>query len=164
MAEQDDGLQPVVIPPGQGRFIGRPDTAGGTTIKLSSDDSGGAITVYESQRPAGDTGGPGEHLHHDRHEMFYVLEGEYLFQIGGRRYRAPRGTFIFVPKGTPHVFRNTGKQAGRLLSSTLPGGLERYFDELSRQPQGSLDPTANAEISSRHGMTVVGPPGPPLDE
>lgn len=164
MAQQSSGRKVVVVPPGAGRFISRPDTAGGPTIKLSSEESGGAITVYESQRPAGDTGGPGEHYHHDCHELFYVLEGEWLFQIAGQRYRAPQGTFIFVPNGTPHVFRNVGERTGRLLTSILPGGLERYFEELSQQPKGGLDPRANAEISGRHGMTVVGPPGPPLDE
>lgn len=76
MAAHDRVLRPVVVPPGQGHFIGRPDSAGGPTIKLSADQSGGAVTVYEANRPAGDTGGPGEHIHHECHELFYVLEGE----------------------------------------------------------------------------------------
>lgn len=164
MTERDGGLRYVVVPPGQGRFIGRPDSAGGPTIKVSADESGGAVTVYESRRPAGDRGGPGEHVHHDAHELFYVLEGEWLFLIDGERHRAPQGTFIFVPKGTRHVFRNVGEREGRLLTTIMPGGLERYFEELSRLPKGRLDPQANAEISARHGMRVVGPPGPPLEE
>jgi mannose-6-phosphate isomerase-like protein (cupin superfamily) len=164
MVEQKDGLCPIVVPPGQGRFIGRPDSAGGPTIKLDANQSGGAITVYESHRPAGDTGDPAEHFHHECHELFYVLEGEYRFLIDGQAIAAPQGTFIFVPRGVRHTFRSTGEQKCRMLTSLLPGGLERYFEELSWQPKGGLDPQANAEISARHGMTVVGPPGPPLEE
>lgn len=164
MAERDSGTRYVVVPPGQGHFIGRPDSEGGPTIKVSGAESGGAITVYESYRPAGDTGGPAEHFHHTSHELFYVLEGEYRFLIDGQVIAAPLGTFIFVPCGVRHTFRSTGEQACRMLTSLLPGGLERYFEELSRQPKGDLNPTANAAISARHGMTVVGPPGPPLAE
>jgi mannose-6-phosphate isomerase-like protein (cupin superfamily) len=164
MDERSSGLHSIVIAPGQGRFIGRPDGAGGPTIKLSADQSGGAITVYESHRPAGDTGGPAEHYHHASHELFYVLEGEYRFLIDGQVIAAPQGTFIFVPCGVRHTFRSTGAHAGRMLTALLPGGLERYFEERMQQPRGALDPGVNAAISARHGMTVVGPPGPPLVE
>jgi mannose-6-phosphate isomerase-like protein (cupin superfamily) len=164
MDERGSGMQHVVVPSGHGHFIGRPDGAGGPTIKLSADQSGGAITVYESHRPAGDTGGPAEHFHHACHELFYVLEGDYRFLIDGQVIAAPPGTFIFVPCGVRHTFRSTGAHEGRMLTALLPGGLDRYFEELARQPRGVLDPGVNAAISARHGMTVVGPPGPPLAE
>lgn len=95
---------------GQGRCIGRPDTAGGMTIKASSEQTGGAITVVASRRPTGATGGPGEQIHHAGHESCRVRAGADVFSIAGRMVRVPRGTFIVVPKGTRHRFRDNDEQ------------------------------------------------------
>jgi mannose-6-phosphate isomerase-like protein (cupin superfamily) len=153
----------LVVPPGAGRPLGRPDTAASGTLKASSEETGGAVTVFESTRPAGDTGGPQAHLHRDADEMFYVLEGEYRFQLGDRVVDAPRGTFVFIPRGTPHAFRNKGAETGRMLTVVMPGGFERFLEARAALPPGGLTPEVNAALSREHGMEVVGPSGPPLE-
>jgi len=142
----------LVVPPGAGRPLGRPDTAASGTLKASSEETGGAVTVFESTRPVGDTGGPQAHLHRDADEMFYVLEGEYRFQLGDRVVDAPRGTFVFVPRGTPHAFRNKGAETGRMLTVVAPGGLERFF-AARRAAAGRADPRGQrgAQPGARDG-------------
>ena len=99
------------------------------TIKLPSEMIGGAATVWESRRSAGDTRGPGLHSHPGFDEMFYVLAGEYAFTAGGRRFTATSGTFIFMPGAIFHTLASTGSLEGRLLHVAMPGAMEDFFGE-----------------------------------
>ena len=65
-------------------------------------------------------------------EMFYVLEGEFLFLVGERRVGAPPGTFVFIPRGTVHAAKVVGNEPGKVLGAYIPGGLERSFEEFAR--------------------------------
>ena len=47
---------------------------------------------------------PPLHLHRDTAEAFYVLEGEYLMYVKDRQQLCPPGTFVYVPRDTPHTF------------------------------------------------------------
>jgi mannose-6-phosphate isomerase-like protein (cupin superfamily) len=126
-----DSGAPTVVPPGEGTTFPRPETGGAVTIKVSSETTGGAITVWESRRSAGDTRGPGPHSHPGFDEMFYVLAGEYVFTGAGRRFTAPAGTFLFLPRGTFHTFVSTGATEARLLHLAVPGGVEDFFEEMA---------------------------------
>jgi mannose-6-phosphate isomerase-like protein (cupin superfamily) len=54
-------------------------------------------------RQAKDSGSP-LHVHHRESEWFYVLDGELIVWVGGQAVRAPAGSFVFGPQGTPHTF------------------------------------------------------------
>ena len=138
----------VVVAPGEGKTLPRPDTGGAVTIKLSSAATGGAITVWESVRPAGDRRGPGLHSHPRFDEIFYVLGGEYQFLAGGEEFAAPSGTLVFVPRGIFHTFANTDAGEGRLLSLAVPGGVEDFFEEMA-----FADDEARPEaVGRKHGI------------
>jgi len=51
----------------------------------------------------------------------------------GERYvRGGPGAFMFVPEGVPHAFANrTDRPVRMFFQSSVPGGHENYFDELS---------------------------------
>jgi hypothetical protein len=68
------------------------------------------------------------------------------------------GSFVFVPRGTPHAFQNVGDTPARLLVMFTPSGMERFFDEFSALPPDAVVPEAFGRIGSRVGMDVVGPP------
>jgi hypothetical protein len=38
-------------------------------------------------------------------EAFFVLEGEYLMFINEQQTLCPPGTFVYVPRATPHTFK-----------------------------------------------------------
>jgi mannose-6-phosphate isomerase-like protein (cupin superfamily) len=114
----------IAVPAGAGRTLMRPDTVGAVTIKLSSDESDGAITVWETRRPPGDSRGPSLHCHPGFDEMFYVLAGEYAFTAGDEKFLAPEGAFLFVPRGIFHSVAISGEAEGRLLSFVVPGDIE----------------------------------------
>jgi mannose-6-phosphate isomerase-like protein (cupin superfamily) len=125
----DSGV--TIRSPGEGRVIGRPGTGGAAIIKLTAAESRGVLSVFESSRPKGDTGGPKPHSH-AFDEVFYVLEGTYEFILATRVVRATVGAMVYVPGGELHGFRSTGDADGRMLTICTPGGIENIFEELSR--------------------------------
>jgi hypothetical protein len=43
----------------------------------------------------------------------------------------PTGSFLFVPRGTPHTFRNAGGDLGRIVGTFDPPRFANYFRELA---------------------------------
>jgi mannose-6-phosphate isomerase-like protein (cupin superfamily) len=149
--------QPPVIRAGQSltgspiRFIGKE-----TFVKLAAGDSACPITVLEDVSPPHH--GPPLHSH-DFEEFFYILTGEFLFELNGEPFNAAPGDFIHAATNVPHVFQNITNQDARMLILTRPGGIENYFAELeacSMKDPGNI--AALAAIGPRYGIKVLGPP------
>ncbi len=66
-----------------------------------------------------------EHVHADEDDAFLILEGEMTFTIEGEDVPAPPGTFVLVPPGVRHGFRNDGDVPVRMLNIHAPGGFDR---------------------------------------
>lgn len=92
-----------------------------------SENTGGAYAQWEAIVPPG--GGPRLHVHSREDETFYVLEGEVEFLIDGVLQTAAAGTYVSLPAGTSHRFRNKSTGYARLLITATPGGLEGLFFE-----------------------------------
>jgi quercetin dioxygenase-like cupin family protein len=110
-----------------------------------SADTGGAYAQWEAIVPPG--GGPRLHVHSREDETFYVIEGEVEFQINGVHQTAAAGTYVSLPAGIPHRFRNEGIGLARLLITVTPGGLEGLFFEsgLEVEPGTTVAPTPAAD-------------------
>ena len=63
-------------------------------FKVSTQDGGGAALVIENTNRA--KGGPARHLHVAQDELFYVLEGEYLIEVGQERLNLKPGDSLRV--------------------------------------------------------------------
>jgi hypothetical protein len=96
--------------------------------------------------------------------MYYVLGGQVRFSAGEKRLDAPAGSFVFIPRGTPHCFRNTGDEPAHLLVMFSPSGMERFFEGMATFPDGPVDQAAYRALAASAGMDVVGPPMGPDDE
>ena len=96
-------------------------------------------------------------MHANEDELFYVLEGEHVFEVGDEEFHAGPGGLVFAPRGVPHSQRRLVPGEGRLLILTAPGGLEGFFRELAEaQRAGTLGPEAYASASEKHGITWLG--------
>jgi quercetin dioxygenase-like cupin family protein len=147
----------LVLAPGQGRVLPAPGMLqSGITLKVGEAATGGALTVYESLHEP-DNPGTVRHVHQGWTEMFYMLEGQMTFLVGGKLHRVSAGSFILVPPGVVHAFRNTGSERARLLVIVVPGGFEHYFEEMPGLPADMTDP-AWRELTEKWDGMVVGPP------
>ena len=124
-------------------------------IKVSTKDTNGMLAVLEYT--GHEKEGPPLHIHPHQDEIFYVLEGNYLFEVGGERHQLTAGDLIFMPRNVPHTFAQL-TDAGRMLFFLQPAGkMEDYFrtiGALTSKPS----PPEGAKIFADHDMQVVGPP------
>ena len=143
----------LVVGPGAGATIEGP-VGGPLTYKARGEQTGGTFTAFENTIPPDQ--GPPLHTHANEDEAFYVLNGELRFELGGELRPAPAGSFVFVPRGTPHRFQNVGDNPARILVMFTPAGMERFFDEFANL--SSPEPDAMTRIGGPLGMQVLGPP------
>ncbi len=147
------------VPSGQDRFDQNGLMIWGQlplSIKVSAGDTGGAFLAFEHRDMRG--GGPPRHVHHDQDEWFYVLKGEFAFEIGDQQFRLGPGDSLFAPRKIRHGWAHVGEQPGTLLTIVTPAGsFEEFILETARHP--ALPPMAEIEKAfTENGMTVLGPP------
>jgi quercetin dioxygenase-like cupin family protein len=148
-----DGQRAVVVAPGDGTTIEGP-VGGPLTFKVRGDQTADALTAFENVIPPGE--GPPMHVHAREDEAWYVLEGELRFSLGGELAPAAAGSFVFVPRGTPHCFQNVGAAPARILVLFTPSGMERFFERFAELPSGPFDRRPSARPARRRGWTSSG--------
>jgi DNA-binding transcriptional MerR regulator len=135
----------------------------GETIdrKISSQDTGGALCVFEFTCHAG---GP-KHLHYDQDEWIYILGGDFDFHVGEKKFRAGPGECVFIPRKVPHAWRSVNDTAGRIINAYQPAGsIEEFFSEAAKFREGKTEFHMALGIKGMHaffekfGMDLVGPP------
>ena len=65
------------------------------------------------------------HVHAEEDDAFYILGGELTFVFGEETATATPGTFVLVPPGVEHGFRNDGATPVRMLNIHAPAGFDR---------------------------------------
>lgn len=129
-------------------------------LKIGASDTGSDIAVFE-QTGSTAKGGPPLHIHHSQDEFFYILEGEYQFQVGEERYEMKAGDTIFLPRNVPHAFVQLTERAKVLVSFMPAGKMESFF----KKTDAWTSPPTPQEIAllfEEHGMKVVGLPLKPV--
>ena len=119
-------------------------------IKASAETTGGSFSILEEIDPL-DTP---LHVHKNEDELFFVLEGEHVFQVGDEEFAAGPGDMVFAPRGTPHAQRRVKPRTGRVLVLMSPAGLESFFRELAQADRdGAAQDEAYARISEKYDIT-----------
>lgn len=152
---------PRVAAPDQGEHLWF--TGNSMRFKATAETTGGAYALIDARVTPGHA--PPLHVHEHEDEAFFVLEGTFRFLCDGERTVAEPGTYLFVPRGTPHAFRYDDDEPGRMLSILSPGGGENFFRDAGEPaahsgmpPAGPPDMAALLAAGERHGNRVVGPP------
>ena len=143
------------IGPAEGRATRMPG-ARLVTLKVGSDRTGGAYSLFEVAVGAG--GGEGPHIQHREDECFYVLEGRFGFVVEGEQIEAGPGSLVYVPKGVLHAFENAGETTGRMLVSQSPGGAyERFIEEVGPPEAGEgVPPETEEPMDNVRRLAAVG--------
>lgn len=136
------------------------------TVRISESDGQDRVSILEHRAPFGDS--PPLHIHHTEDEIFQVLEGDFLFVIGGQEHQLRAGEMILAPKGIPHQYLIQSKQGGRWTTTTVPGDFERFVHMMARPAERQALPPAGApspeaiqhltKTAADYGIEIVGPP------
>ena len=119
-------------------------------VKADASTTNGAFSIVEEIAPL-DTP---QHMHANEDELFYVLEGEHVFEVGPESFVVGPGAVVFAPRNVPHAHRRVVPRTGRFLTMVSPAGFEGFFRELSdAESNGTIGPEAYARASERYGIT-----------
>jgi quercetin dioxygenase-like cupin family protein len=126
---------------------------------IASKDTSGELLVYNTVRY--EKGGPALHFHHSQDEWFYVLNGEFIAQVGEDKFSLKAGDSAFAPRKIPHAFAKVSEGEAQMLVLFQPAGsMEDFFKQMSKM--GTNIPkdqeTTLKELWRVHGMEIVGPP------
>ena len=132
------------------------------------DETGGGCGIVEILTAPG-TGAP-PHKHPGEDENFFVLDGQFEFDLDGKKLDVGAGDFVKIPDGRVHAFKCVGDKPGRLLNVTSPGTMhEAFFTKAGDPvPEGTVEfPAADGPpdldrimtIADRIGLTILRPEG-----
>jgi quercetin dioxygenase-like cupin family protein len=138
---------PIFIPPSAGTVL----DALAVTHRLTSRQTDGSLYLFESTFEPGD--GNRLHRHSREDEISYVLEGALEVRLADGRHVLEVGGVARLPKGIPHALRNPSTAPSRYLFIAVPGGLDRWFDEIARAiHDGTLDDATSDALSREYGL------------
>ena len=137
---------------------------GGTyEVKVSSEETGGEMTIMEMLIPPG--AAPPPHTHPGT-ETVYVIEGNLRYNIGDETHEGGPGAVFHIPAGIVENFDPLVQS--RILVVYKPGGIEKFFEEagepaqagvLPPPPEGQPDIEQLVQIAEKYGMSMR-PPAP----
>lgn len=97
-----------------------------------------------------------------------MLEGELEVQVSENTFRAEAGSFIHLPKDIQHAYQNVGTGPARFLTLMVPGGLEKFFEEVGKTatdlstppPFGEEDIDELLAVAPKYGVEILLPEEP----
>jgi quercetin dioxygenase-like cupin family protein len=135
-------------------------------VKLSATATAGQLAILEQLAPAGSA--TPLHRHDNTDEYFYILAGEVVFYSDADVHSCVPGTFVAVPRGTPHAFRVSAQGPARLLVISSPARFEHFVRAVSVPatqidlPKSATPSPADvqhlAAVGAQHDVVLLGPP------
>jgi quercetin dioxygenase-like cupin family protein len=148
------------IDSGEGRIHGHLKLKGVNAnildLKVSGKDTNGELAIFEQTSISQGRGTP-LHIHPLQDEVFYVIEGEYFFNVGNEKYHLGVGDSIFMPRNVPHAWTQVSEKGKMTVIFQPAGKMEDFFVTMAGLKN---EPTSDeiAKIFMENEMRVVGPP------
>jgi quercetin dioxygenase-like cupin family protein len=145
---------------GEGRIHGHIKLKGVNSnildLKVSGKDTSGELAIFEQTSVSQGRGTP-LHVHHFQDEVFFVIEGEYYFQVGGEKFSLKAGDSIFLPRKVPHAWTQVSEKGKMTVTFQPAGKMEEFFVTMAALEN---EPTTEeiAKTFAENEMQIVGPP------
>jgi quercetin dioxygenase-like cupin family protein len=125
-------------------------------LKFTKADTEATLAVVEAVI------GPGRlippHRHGREDEYVFVIEGTVGVRVGATETSASQGTYVAMPREVPHALWNADADPARIQVTIVPGGFERYFEELEailKDPLlGNID-DAREKLAAKYDQPLV---------
>lgn len=119
------------------------------TIKALGNETGGSYSLFEEVIYPGQ--GLPRHVHTMEDETWYMLEGELMWDLGGREFHGKKGSFIHLPRFIPHSFKNKSKKPARMVLMFAPGGVEQWYLDVGEKASDlkAMPPRVTHEVFSQ---------------
>jgi quercetin dioxygenase-like cupin family protein len=138
----------TIVQPGQGStYLALGDFY---TFLAVGEDTGGAYSLTEVVLQPQSMTPP--HFQEQNDEAHYILEGEVEYQLDNQTIVAVPGTFLHLPKGQSHGYKNIGLKPAKILMLLTPAGGEQFFAEVG-QP-------VNRPMNEEEIRSLYHPPSP----
>ena len=126
---------------------GVPTAAGGDIYAdlATGEHTNGSYYLVHAIVPGG--GGPPAHIHTREEEAFFVIRGDVTFFVDGDPVIATVGTFLNVPRGTKHQFKNESDEEAEMIFWFAPAGIEGMFAEMIAHPEDFVEIGAKYEVT-----------------
>jgi quercetin dioxygenase-like cupin family protein len=111
------------------------------------EQTGGAYALIETANDPAT--GVRLHVHEREDETWFILEGEYTFEVGGQAFRAGPGDYVFGPRNVPHSYANRTEAVARALIMVTPAGFEGFWRESATLAGG---PAAHRALGVKYGV------------
>jgi mannose-6-phosphate isomerase-like protein (cupin superfamily) len=141
---------PRVITPRDGHVVDL--GALGVRFLAWAEETGGGFSLVEHPIPPRTLAAP-LHRHANEDEYSFVLEGRLGALLGDAVVHADPGDLVFKPRNQWHTFWNAWDTPCRILEIICPGGFERMFAEMGREPDAFTGDVAPA-MDARYGLDV----------
>jgi quercetin dioxygenase-like cupin family protein len=148
------------ISAGEGRIHGHIKLKGVNAnimdLKISGSDNDGGFVLFEQTSLSQGRGTP-LHVHHFQDEVFYVVEGNYFFQVGEDKFQLGAGDSIFLPMKVPHAWTQVSAKGKMTVLFQPAGKMEDFFIAVAALDH---EPTKEemAKLFADNDMQIVGPP------
>lgn len=148
--------KPFVVKAGDARFGIHTPYKGinPNDVKISGKDTNGQLAVFEYI--GNEKVGPPLHTHHDQDEIFSIIEGEFLFQIGDEKFTVKAGDTVFGPRKVPHTWIQLSEKSKIIYYVQPAGKMEEFFLKMN-ELKGPPTQEQAEKIHEAHGMSVIGP-------
>ena len=121
-------MEPKIVRPGEARSISLYDVV--FRYGIGAGESDGALSMLEVTIPPRTLVKP--HVHTREDEYTLVLSGAVGARLGDETVEEiPAGSWLAKPRSIPHAMWNVAGEPARILEVVLPGGIERYFEQIA---------------------------------
>jgi len=121
---------------------------------ISAADTAGRLAFFENRLSPGAT--IPVHIHHHEDEYWYFMDDGLEVQLGTEKLTIKANTLIAIPAGTEHAVFNRGNALVRAVFFTTPGGLETFFEGLSKLLQSPESKPADfTKLFETTGTTFI---------
>ncbi len=98
------------------------------------------------------------HVHHEQDEWLYILGGEFVAEVGGKRFRLKPGDSLLMPMKIPHRWSNAGTPTSGAIHLYTPAGTMDLSWDPSPQDDAPQTLQQRKADFERYGMSLLGDP------